>query len=53
MDAFHAYAKTQSVDLHVGRRTHRLLREAGVNEIELATTVIEPDRRSEPPRVEL
>ena len=39
MDAFRAYAETQSVDLHVGRRTHRLLREAGLADIEVATSV--------------
>ena len=39
MDALCAYAKTQSIDLHVGRRTHRMLRDAGLVGVEVATAV--------------
>src|SRR5947208_3331956 len=33
LDAYHAYARARGIDLHIGRRTHRLFRDAGIVDI--------------------
>ena len=38
-DAYVAYSRAQGIDLNVGRRTHRLFREAGLNEIHVDAVV--------------
>jgi SAM-dependent methyltransferase len=37
--AFDAYARSQGIDVHVGRRTHRLFREAGLTDINVDAVV--------------
>lgn len=39
LDAYKAYATAQGIDLFVGRRTHRLFRDAGVDDIRVDPTV--------------
>jgi SAM-dependent methyltransferase len=39
LDAFKAYSAAQGIDLNVGRRTHRLFREAGLTDIQVDAVV--------------
>jgi SAM-dependent methyltransferase len=39
LDAFRAYSAAQGIDLNVGRRTHRLFRDAGLTDIEVDAVV--------------
>jgi SAM-dependent methyltransferase len=39
LDAFKAYSAEQGIDLNVGRRTHRLFREAGLTDIQVDAVV--------------
>jgi hypothetical protein len=37
--AYDAHARSQGIDLHIGRRTHRLFREAGLTDIHVDAAV--------------
>ncbi len=39
LDAFSAFSAGKGIDIHVGRRTHRLFRDAGVTDIHVDATV--------------
>jgi SAM-dependent methyltransferase len=39
LDAFKAYSSAQGIDLNVGRRTHRLFRDAGLTDIQVDAVV--------------
>ena len=36
---YEAHARSQGIDLHIGRRTHRLFREAGLTDIDVDAVV--------------